>query len=155
MKQTVKPALLAVVSAVFLATIAIAPACPVHAASADPVATAKAASEKRIETRINKLRAELKITPAQEDQWSKVTEVMRENHNQMEALTQARAKNAKTMTAVEDLKSYSEIADTHAAGLKKFIPVFETLYASMSDEQKKNADISFRGHGHKKSKRGK
>jgi periplasmic protein CpxP/Spy len=152
MKQIVNSAVLSVVSALFLATIVIAPVSLAHAASADQVVTAKAASDKHIETRISKLRAELKITPAQEEPWSKVAEVMRENHKEMEELTKARAKNAKTMTAVEDLKSYSEISDAHAAGLKKFIPVFETLYASMSDEQKKNADTSFRSHSRKKSK---
>jgi hypothetical protein len=49
------------------------------------------------------------------------------------------------MTALEDLKSYSEIADAHATGLKKFIPAFEALYASMSEEQRKNADSLFFG----------
>lgn len=47
------------------------------------------------------------------------------------------------MTAVEDIKSYAEIAGAHADDLKKFAPVFEALYNSMSDEQKKNADTIF------------
>ncbi len=47
------------------------------------------------------------------------------------------------MTAVDDLRSYSAITDAHAEGLKKFIPVFEALYASMSDAQKKNVDTLF------------
>jgi hypothetical protein len=47
------------------------------------------------------------------------------------------------MTAVDDVKSYAEIAAAHANGLQKFIPVFETLYQNMSDEQKKNADLLF------------
>jgi hypothetical protein len=53
------------------------------------------------------------------------------------------------MTAVDDLKSYGEIANAHADGIKKFIPVFESLYASMSDAQKKSADTLFRRHGPK------
>ena len=56
------------------------------------------------------------------------------------------------MTAVDDLKSYSEIADAHADGLKKFTPAFEPLYAGMSDAQKKSADTLFRQHKHTKSK---
>ena len=32
-------------------------------------------------------------------------------------------------------------------GLKKFIPVFEPLYVSMSDTQKKNADALFHRRG--------
>jgi hypothetical protein len=56
------------------------------------------------------------------------------------------------MSAVEDLKSYSEIAEAHADGLKKFIPVFEPLYASMSDAQKKDADKLFQHPGREKAK---
>lgn len=50
------------------------------------------------------------------------------------------------MTAVDDLKLYSALADAHAEGLKQFIPVFEALYASMSDVQKQQADALFRQH---------
>ena len=55
----------------------------------------------------------------------------------MDELNQARHEKAKAMTAVEDLQSYSEVAQAHADGLKSFVPVFEELYASMSDDQKK------------------
>jgi hypothetical protein len=59
------------------------------------------------------------------------------------------------MTAVDDLKSYGEIADAHANGIKKLTPVFADLYTSMSDVQKKEADTLFRHgdhkHTHKKS----
>ncbi len=72
---------------------------------------------------------------------------MRDNAKTMEALTKARTENAKAMTAIEDLKSYGAIAEAHADGIRKFTPVFEALYNSMSDEQKKNADTVFRGHG--------
>ena len=51
------------------------------------------------------------------------------------------------MNAVDDLKSYSEITEAHARGLKRFISVFEPLYASMSDAQKKDADTLFRHRG--------
>ena len=37
-------------------------------------------------------------------------------------------------------------------GLKKFISVFEPLYASMSDAQKKDADTLFRHQGRGKAK---
>ena len=56
------------------------------------------------------------------------------------------------MNAVDDLKSYGEITDAHADGIKKFTPVFATLYDSMSDAQKKQADTLFR-HGGKMSKK--
>lgn len=47
------------------------------------------------------------------------------------------------MTAVEDLKSYAEIATAHANGLQNFIPVFEALYENMSEQQRRNADTLF------------
>ena len=135
----------ALAAAVLVATIAFAPG---------PVFAAKASSEDRVETRIKDMHAKLKITQAQEDQWAKVAEVMRDNEKTIEPLIKARVENAKTMTAVDDLKSYAEITDAHADGIKKFTPVFETLYASMSEAQKKEADVLFRRGGKmaKKSK---
>jgi hypothetical protein len=74
---------------------------------------------------------------------------MRDNAKTMDTLTQARMARAADMTAVDDLKSYGEITDAHADGIKKLTPVFADLYASMSDPQKKVADTLFR-HGDRK-----
>ena len=129
------------------ATSPPAPAAPSPAPA--PAAAAKASRSRidRVEARITRLHATLNITPAQEDLWKNVTQVMRDNAQTMEALTKARAEKATTMTPVDDLKSYAELADAHADGLKQFVPVFEPLYASMSDAQKANANTIFRGHG--------
>jgi len=95
-----------------------------------------------IEQRIKALHSRLGIMQSQEERWGKLAQVMRENGIALNALVQARkAKGA--MNAVDDLKSYSEILDAEAAGLRKFIPPFEDLYAQMSEEQKKNADRLF------------
>ena len=135
----------ALAAAALVATIAFAPG---------PVIAAKASSEDRVEARIKDMHAKLKITKAQEDQWAKVARVMRDNAKTMDALTQARLEKAKTktMTAIDDLKSYGEITGAHEDGIKKFIPVFTTLYGSMSDAQKKDADALFRNAGQKMSK---
>jgi hypothetical protein len=117
-----------------------------------PVIAAKASAEDRVEARITDMHAKLKITQAQEDQWAKVAQAMRDNEKAIEPLIKARKDNAKTMTAVDDLKSYGEITSAHADGIKKFTPVFATLYDSMSDAQKTEADALFR-HGGKKSKK--
>jgi hypothetical protein len=113
---------------------------------------AKASSVDRAETRITELHAKLKITAAQEVLWTNVTQVMRDNAAKLDALTKARAENAKSMSAMEDLKSYGEITEAHAEGVKNFIPVFAALYDSMSDAQKKNADAMFRTHVHTASR---
>ncbi len=104
----------------------------------------KGARGDRVEARIAELHSKLKITPAQETQWKAVAGVMRENAQRMEDLTKARSEDLKTMTAVDDLKSYSEIIAAHEEGLQKFISAFDSLYASMSDAQKKTADALFR-----------
>ena len=109
----------------------------------------------RVEERIKRLHAELKITPEQETQWNAVAQAMRDDAKAMEdAIAQRRA--AKSMTAVDNLKSYQAIADAHAQGLQKLIPAFQALYDSMSPEQKKNADTVFssshrRARSHKKA----
>jgi hypothetical protein len=58
------------------------------------------------------------------------------------------------MTAIDDLKSYGELAEAHADGIKKLTPLFADLYASLTDEQKKDADTMFRNgyHGDHKHK---
>jgi len=117
------------------------------------LATPKVSAVDRNDARIVKMHKSLKITPAQEELWNALADVMRENAENLDALTKARADKNIPMNAVEDLKSYSQILDAHAEGMKKFITAFEGLYAIMSDEQKKNADVLFKTHRHGKFKR--
>ncbi len=118
----------------------------------------KDAHEDRAELRIKDMHTKLNITAAQEAQWTKVAQLMRDDAKRMDTLTQARVGHAKDMTAVDDLKSYGEITDAHADGIKKLTPEFATLYSSMSDTQKKEADALFRHggreHGHNKMSKG-
>jgi hypothetical protein len=146
---------LGVVMAVFLAIVFSTGASLTFAASNEksPGTKPKASAVDRIEDRIKNLQSALQITPAQEELWNNLTQVMRDNAKVMDDLTKARAENAKTMNAVEDLKSYAQITEAHSEGLKKYVPAFEALYASMSDDQKKNADILFRMGKHGKPKR--
>jgi len=155
--QFIYPTSLVIAAVAIFVTIAFASANLSHAVSADPgqKASAKALKVDRTEVRIKDLHTKLKITPAQEDLWNKVTQAMRDDAKTMDALNQARFEKVKAMTAIEDLKSYSEVAQAHADGLKNFIPVFEALYASMSDDQKKDADTLFRHGSHKKLKKSK
>jgi protein CpxP len=128
-------------AAALVATLAVVPGVS--------LAADKDAQEDRAELRIKDMHAKLKITPAQEELWAKVAQATRDNSKTMDALTQARADHAKDMTAVDDLKSYGEITEAHADGVKKLTPVFADLYASMSDAQKKEADTLFRHGDHK------
>jgi len=135
------------VAVALLALIVLASANPSFAASPRS-ATPKA---DRVEVRINELHTALNITAAQEELWKNVAQVMQDNAKTMDTLITAR-KNAKPMNAVEDFKSYGEIQEAQSVASKKFIPVFEALYNSMSDDQKKNADAVFTHRGATKSK---
>ena len=97
----------------------------------------------RVQTATKKLHDQLKITTAQEEQWNKVAQVMQENAATMEPLIKARRDKQGTINAVDDLKSYGEIIEAQAAGIKNFVAAFEPLYSSMSDDQKKVADRVF------------
>jgi hypothetical protein len=92
----------------------------------------------------------LKITAVQEEQWGKVAQVMRDNEKQMDELIKTRAEKA-NMSAIDDLNSYGDITDAHADSIKKFTPIFKSLYDGMPDAQKKAADDIFRNGGRKAS----
>jgi cell division protein FtsX len=101
-----------------------------------------------VEERITSLHAELKITPDEETNWNAVAQAMRENASAMEKLIAEKKSEApQSMTAVEDLKSYSEFAQAHVDGLKNLTASFSTLYDAMPDQQKKLADQVFRNYG--------
>jgi hypothetical protein len=103
---------------------------------------AKPRSDAQVEARITQLHRELKITKDQESDWNALAQDMRDNAHAMSGEIQAR-NGTKPMNAVDNLKSYAKIADTHADGLKKIVPDFEKLYDAMSPAQKKTADTVF------------
>jgi protein CpxP len=141
-----------VAAVLFCMTAVFADTLTAQAQSASAGKSGKSKVE-RTEDKIKDYRAKLKITDAQEEQWSKLAAVMRDNAVRMEALIEERMAKGNALNAVEDLKAYSRITDEHAAGLKNFIAAFEPLYESMSPEQKKNADTIFTGHGQRKGQK--
>jgi len=111
------------------------------AASKTAPATSGAASP--VEARIKSLHDQLKITPAQEQPWNAVAQAMRDSAQNTAALIADRAKNAKSMTAIDDLHSYRAVLKSHLDGIDKLTTAFEELYAAMPDAQKKIADAVF------------
>jgi protein CpxP len=97
------------------------------------------------EARIKHLHDQLKITAAQESQWHEVAQVMLDNASAIDSAVKDRDRMTKGMTAIDDLRSYQAIVVAHAEGIKKLAIAFKPLYASMPDEQQKNADAVF-GH---------
>jgi len=119
-----------------------------------PAATAPAAhehhrsAEQFVAGRIAFLKAELKITPQQEAQWSKVAEAMRLN---AKAIDTARAQKAQgPQTAVQALEARSRFAETMAKNTERMLTAFRPLYQNLSPDQQKMADeiLAERSHHH-------
>src|SRR6185312_13537909 len=113
--------------------------------SANPPSVASATSSKpeTVEQRI----AELKTAPDQDAKWSKVADAMRDNAAQMGELVKKTQTNMTNMTAIDNLRAYRDFTRAHLEGLKKVVDAFDTLYDSMPDAQKKNADQVFENFG--------
>jgi Spy/CpxP family protein refolding chaperone len=105
------------------------------------------------EKRIKELQAKLQLTPAQEPQWEAFVQAEREAAQQVSQLIQQRDQNLQSMNAVDDFRSYEQIADAHADGLKKVVSAFQALYDSLSDTQKQTADALFADRIAKHAKR--
>jgi LTXXQ motif family protein len=97
-----------------------------------------------VEQSIKELHAQLKITPAEEPQWEPFAQAMRDNARDIDQML---AQQSSSMTAVQDMEWHEKIAEADVKHLQKLIPAFQSLYASLSPEQKKRADDIFRGEG--------
>jgi regulatory protein YycI of two-component signal transduction system YycFG len=153
--QVVFPVTLVLVIAVFLSAIFFANAnlSFADAGKKKSQAITKTSAVEYTETQIKQLEGALNITAAQQELWNNLTAVMRENAQEMDALTKERAENTKPMNAVEHLKFHSEITESHLDQLDKLIPPFEVFYNSLSDQQKNITDILFRTGKHDKFKK--
>jgi Spy/CpxP family protein refolding chaperone len=96
-----------------------------------------------VEGRIAFLKAQLKITPAQEEQWRRVEAAMRENAKARDqaitTMRQARQDRG-AMNAVERLELRGQMAKVRAESNDRFLAAFKPLYASLSPEQQSMAD---------------
>ncbi|MCK9389944.1 MAG: Spy/CpxP family protein refolding chaperone [Syntrophales bacterium] len=154
--QVVFKATLVVMMVAFLSTIFFANADLSFAAASKKKSSTvvRTSAVEYTEAQIKQLQAELNITKDQEELWTNLTQVMRDNAKEMDTFfTKARAENAKNMNAVERMKFQSQITETQSAQLNRLIPPFEAFYASLSDEQKKSTDMIFRTGKYGKHKR--
>ena len=95
-----------------------------------------------VERQIADLNKKLKITAAQQPQFDAFAQVVRQNSQAMDALTQQQQPN-QSPNAVEALRASIQLADAEAEGLKRLLPVMQSLYDSLSDQQKRTADQTF------------
>jgi periplasmic protein CpxP/Spy len=116
--------------------------CAMADIGADLLAQAQPAQpQQSVEANISELHQKLQITPAQEAQFSAVATIMRENARAEASAQQAPPPNA---TAVEVVRAEIRYAEVELAGMRKFLPALDALYAILSPAQKKTADALFR-----------
>lgn len=153
--QVAIPVTLVIVMVAFLSTLFFVNANLSFAAAGKKKASAVARTSavEHTEAQIKQLQGALNITEPQKELWNHLTQVMRENAKGMDALIKDRAENAKTMNALEHMKFHSQLTEAYLDQQKKFLPPFEALYSSMSDEQKKSTDTIFRTGIYGRSKR--
>lgn len=139
-------------------------AAPAHAQSAAPsAATAPAAASApmkampaphhmdMVEQRIQTLHDQLNITVGQTRRWNAFAHVIRENAASMQRAFRHRAKALPKMNAAQAMRSYADIAQLHAANMRKLSMAFSHLYAALTPAQKAAADELFRNaHPHAK-----
>ncbi|MBV8537388.1 MAG: Spy/CpxP family protein refolding chaperone [Alphaproteobacteria bacterium] len=110
----------------------------------------------RIDARLAYLKTALKITPAQEKQWSALAAVLRRQAQDMDAKMQQRrearqnADQAQTPTsAIERLEQRQQFLADAAKRTGAIVAAAKPLYASFSPEQKQTADeLLTHGGGH-------
>jgi uncharacterized protein YajQ (UPF0234 family) len=152
-----------------LVSLALAAAAPLAAAQATaPDAAKKSQSQRpdhgkrdtrlpseRVEARLAEAKTKLKITSAQEAQWSAFADVTRRHakaaDERMKAMRDGKQSQAQgKLTAVERLERRQQMAAAHSQRLTEVIAAAKPLYAALSAEQKAIADDMLtprRGHG--------
>jgi protein CpxP len=94
--------------------------------------------------RIQALRTQLHITDAQVPQWNAFAQAMRDNATSTDALFRQRATSAATMSALDNMKSYAQVARAYADNTEALATAFEALYGVLTDQQKQTIDTLFR-----------
>lgn len=105
---------------------------------------APAAPQADAEQRINALQAQLHITDQQKPQWDAFAKAMRDNASSTDALFRQRASATANMTALENMKSYAQVARAYADNTDALARSFETLYDVLTPQQRQTIDGLFR-----------
>ena len=122
------------------------PATPIETLPCPLISFPGANAEQRVEEHIKQLRTQLQITPAEQPQWEQFANVMRENARAMDRQFTQRMQQYPTMNALQNVRSYEQIAQIHAHGLQKLLPAFESLYNAMPQQQQQLTDQVFRAN---------
>lgn len=158
MKKVLRHAVPAALALAFLSTTAFAQTEAASAPAAAPAAASAPAPAKHmkkrpmhkmqpadfVEQRLGALHTQLQITADEMPQWEAFAQTMRDSATKTQQAYHDRSEQLSTMTADDAMKSYAELAQMHADNTQKLATAFSTLYAALSDDQKKTADVLFR-----------
>lgn len=101
----------------------------------------------RVEGRIAYLKAALKITSAQEAQFDKVAQAMRQNATERQKSFEAlRGQRDQTHSAVDRLESGVKLSQERTRAQERYLAAFKPLYDSLSPAQKQTADSLLAPH---------
>jgi periplasmic protein CpxP/Spy len=101
-----------------------------------------------VEGRIAFLKAQLRITPAQEAQWQQVEAAMRENAKALDQTTATARPSRSNMDAVQRLELREQFAKVRVDNDARLLAAFKPLYASLSPEQQQMANQLVGAHHH-------
>ena len=101
-----------------------------------------------VEGRIAFLKAQLRITPAQEAQWQQVEAAMRENAKALDQTTATARQSRSNMDAVQRLELREQFAKVRVDNDARLLAAFKPLYASLSPEQQQMANQLVATHHH-------
>ena len=101
-----------------------------------------------IDGRIAFLKAQLKITPAQEGEWQKVEAAMRDNAKALDQAIATVRQNRDDKNAVERLEMRDQFAKVRSENSDRILAAFKPFYSSLSPDQQKMADQLIGAAGH-------
>jgi periplasmic protein CpxP/Spy len=90
------------------------------------------------------LHDQLQVTPAEEPLWSAFADTMRDTAVVMGKAYSERRAQLPTQTAIQNMDAFIALEQARLDGLKKSSAAFAALYATMSPDQQKLADVTFR-----------
>jgi periplasmic protein CpxP/Spy len=100
----------------------------------------------RVAGQIAYLKAELKITPAQESLWSPVAQAMRDNAQALDQAILRARQEKKPLDAVQRISLRESFAKTRSENEARFLASFKPLYAALSPAQQQAANELFAPH---------
>jgi hypothetical protein len=101
-----------------------------------------------VEGRLAFIKAELKITDAQQPQWNAFADAVRTNAQTMKDMAiPMTGQEAQPKTLPERLAQHEKMLSTHLENLRRLRSAADPLYAALSEEQKKTADALARPMG--------